>query len=104
MGLLTLLAVGGYNARSEGFSAMASTAANRQEFITSAIKLLRDNDFDGLDLDWEYPGKIDRGGRVEDKANFALLVQVPLSLAVYLLRLWVFFLLRVWGFLGCKII
>ena len=83
---------------------MAATASNRAEFVTSAIKFLRDNDFDGLDLDWEYPGAFDRGGRVGDKANFALLVQVPLSLAVYLLRLWVFFLLRVWGFLGCKVI
>ena len=86
-----MLAVGGYSARAEGFSAMAATASNRAEFVTSAIKFLRDNDFDGLDLDWEYPGATDRGGRVEDKANFAALVRVglpPFLRLFYLVRLW----------------
>ena len=58
---------------------MSATAANRQEFVSSAINWLRDNNFDGLDLDWEYPAHAGQGGRPEDKANFALLLQVPPS-------------------------
>ncbi|KAK7111270.1 chitinase-3-like protein 1 isoform X2 [Littorina saxatilis] len=74
-GLKTLLAVGGFSARSEGFSAMSSTASNRQEFVSTSITWLRDNDFDGLDIDWEYPGHVAQGGKPEDKANFVLLCQ-----------------------------
>ena len=47
----------------------------RRTFIRSAIKFLRQYNFDGLDLDWEYPTLRD-GGRPQDRHNYAKFVMV----------------------------
>ncbi|KAJ5424840.1 glycoside hydrolase [Penicillium cf. griseofulvum] len=56
------------------FSDMSSTPANRQAFATSLIQFMNTYGFDGVDIDWEYPGAEDRGGVKGDAANFATLL------------------------------
>nr|XP_022315646.1 acidic mammalian chitinase-like isoform X1 [Crassostrea virginica] len=70
----TLLAVGGWNAGSQAFSPMVASTESRLLFVNTVIDFLRKHGFDGLDLDWEYPTR--RGGRPEDKENFAKLVKL----------------------------
>ena len=49
-------------------------AQNQEEFIRSTIDFLRQRDFDGIDLDFEYPGA--RGSGPDDKWRFAYLIKV----------------------------
>merc|ERR1712088_664882 len=67
------LAIGGWNEGSAKYSAMAKDPKARAAFANSTLSFLQKYNFDGLDLDWEYPGK--RGGSPEDKENFILLIK-----------------------------
>ena len=72
--LKTLLAVGGWTMASRPFTAMVASDASRRQFSTTTIKFLRDHNFDGLDLDWEYPEK--RGSPHGDKQKYVELLKV----------------------------
>lgn len=71
--LVTLLSVGGFNAGSAIYSQMANDPAKRQTFINSSVALLQKYKFDGLDVNWEYPGS--RGGAPYDGANYITLLK-----------------------------
>ena len=55
--LKVLLAVGGWNHGSAGFTEMVSSRSSISKWIKNAIRYAQDNGFDGIDIDWEYPAK-----------------------------------------------
>jgi chitinase len=91
--LKTLLSIGGWSMNScsdtpnpgnehpygpytcQLFSQMAADPNGRTQFINSAIAYAEKYGFDGIDIDWEYPGYVGRGGGPNDLANFLALVQ-----------------------------
>lgn len=74
--LKVTLAVGGWNEGSQNYSRMAMSVDSRRKFIGSVISYVTKYNFDGFDLDWEFPSQ--RGGAKEDKENFVLLVKVQI--------------------------
>jgi chitinase len=74
--LRILLSIGG-GEWSSGFSDMARSEESRRAFTTSAVELLVRYAFDGLDIDWEYPGIPGPSTvyRPEDTRNFTLLLR-----------------------------
>jgi chitinase len=55
-----LLAFGGWG-NSEGFTPMAADSIVREHFIDNVINIVTQNEFDGIDLDWEFPSDIAEG-------------------------------------------
>lgn len=56
--LKVLVSVTGGPVEDSVFSKMVASAARRQKFIRSAVKFLDAYHFDGIDLDWEFPGSL----------------------------------------------
>jgi len=72
--LKVLIAVGGWIEASNGFKDIVASDEALQHFVKTTIAFLKQHDFDGLDLDWEYPGVVSRGSNPAHKAAFTKLV------------------------------
>ena len=74
--LKILISVGGWG-NCAGFSDAALTPETRLAFAKSGVKFIGEYGFDGIDLDWEYPGQIGENEkfRPEDKENFTLMLK-----------------------------
>ena len=73
--LKIFIAIGGWTFNDPGptrmvFSDLAASVPRQDAFIKSLISFMSTYDFDGVDLDWEYPEAEDRSGRPVDFANF----------------------------------
>lgn len=75
--LKTLISVGGWT-YSDKFSDAALTDASRTVFADSVVAFIKQYNFDGVDIDWEYPvsgGLSTNTYRTSDKTNFTLLMK-----------------------------
>lgn len=52
------------------FSDVVASEARQTKFISSLISFLSTYGFDGVDLNWQFPGAPDQHGRPEDFANY----------------------------------
>ena len=55
-----LLAFGGWG-NSSGFAPMVADSISRTNFIDNVLELLQQNEYDGVDFDWEFPANITEG-------------------------------------------
>jgi len=65
--------IGGWTL-SDSFPAVAASPTARTNFANQCADLAEEYDFDGIDIDWEYPGYSDHSGTPQDKQNFNLLL------------------------------
>ncbi|OGM41754.1 bacteriodes thetaiotaomicron symbiotic chitinase [Aspergillus bombycis] len=72
--LKTYISVGGWDVGGRVFSDMVRFPGTRKAFIDSAISMMTEYGFDGIDIDWEYPAAEDRGGAPRDTANLVKLL------------------------------
>lgn len=73
-GVKVLPSIGGWTL-SNNFPSIAADPVKRQTFTQSCVSLIQTYNFDGIDLDWEYPGFAEHNGSPADFANFPLLLQ-----------------------------
>ncbi len=72
-GVKVLLSIGGWG-DSQNFPVVAAKADLRAAFSHSCVQAMRDYGFDGIDIDWEFPGYTEHGGGPADRENFTLLL------------------------------
>lgn len=80
-GTRVVLCIGGYGSSCKQFSDAASTAAGRTKFAQSILEAVQQYHFDGVDIDWEYPGYETGRDVTVDRPNFtAMMAQIANTL------------------------
>lgn len=78
-GVKVLIAIGGWNdSAGDKYSRLVNSPSSRRRFIAHVVDFIEENNFDGLDLDWEYPKcwQVDcKKGPESDKEAFAQFVR-----------------------------
>lgn len=69
-----LASIGGWTG-SSNFPALASSKSSRSNFCSQSRALIERYKFDGIDIDWEYPGYTQHNGTPDDAQNFVLLLE-----------------------------
>lgn len=73
-GVKVMVSIGGWTL-SDNFPSIAADPVKRSRFASQCAHLLRNFKFDGIDIDWEYPGYAEHKGGPADKENFTLLMK-----------------------------
>ncbi len=73
-GTKVMLSIGGWE-NSNNFPQVAADSQKRINFAHWCVKHIHDYGFDGIDVDWEFPGYVRHKGTPQDKQNFTLLLQ-----------------------------
>ena len=72
--LKVLLAVGGWNMGTAPFISLVTSNSIMDQFVSDSVTYLKNRNFDGLDLDWEYPAGY--------KNQFTTLCQVKIKILI----------------------
>jgi chitinase len=77
---ITSVAIGGWAMNDPGpyrttFSDLAKSRAAQEAFFESLVTFMKANNFDGVDIDWEYPVAEDRGGIKKDFDNYSIFLK-----------------------------
>mmetsp|Transcript_17939 Transcript_17939/g.28156 ORF Transcript_17939/g.28156 Transcript_17939/m.28156 type:complete len:809 (-) Transcript_17939:110-2536(-) len=72
-GATVMPSIGGWTL-SDNFPIVAASDRTRKNFARNCVKLIEQYGFDGLDIDWEYPGYKPHSGTDQDKFTFTLLL------------------------------
>ncbi len=73
-GTKVMVSIGGWTL-SDNFPGIAANPVSRTTFASECNRLLQFYNFDGIDIDWEYPGFAEHSGTLSDKQNFTFLMQ-----------------------------
>ncbi|KAK3896853.1 chitin binding protein, partial [Staphylotrichum tortipilum] len=78
--LKVFITVGGWDFNNLGptattFSDLAASLPAQRAFARSPLRFMATYNFDGVDIDWEYPGAPDRFGREADYINFPIFIE-----------------------------
>lgn len=80
-GLKVIMALGGWSFNNNDtiwqpvFSDIVLSKEKQSKFINKVEDFMMEYGFDGVDIDWEYPGAPDRGGKKDDGENFTKLLK-----------------------------